>query len=225
MGLGRRWWFRGCADSTWELKPAVMRGLAADRERSMTTYFRARAGVRYSRTPAPDDFPSWLSLMQHYGLPTRLLDWSWSALVALFFAVEDPSYDVVDGCLWMLSPGDMNEAQGLEPLLYPLDAWRLRPLLEPAFKTRSVPDERAAAALTIEADPRMQVQQGAFSVHATPEPMDGLTGAADWLRRYTVPSDAKQRLRAHVRFLGITRAYLFPDLPSLAAEIREEHGL
>src|SRR5437773_608578 len=71
--------------------PLVPRVLRSDRfnERFLAHTFRLRAGSRYSSCPPLDEYPRWLFLMQHYGLPTRLLDWTASPLVALFFAVED----------------------------------------------------------------------------------------------------------------------------------------
>jgi hypothetical protein len=39
-------------------------------------------------TPDQDDWLEWIALMQHYGAPTRFLDWTYSLYVAVFFAVE-----------------------------------------------------------------------------------------------------------------------------------------
>jgi FRG domain len=58
-------------------------------EQSAILEFRSKARTRHSSCPQEDDLPAWLFLMQHYRLPTRLLDWSESPLVAAYFAVTD----------------------------------------------------------------------------------------------------------------------------------------
>ena len=113
-------WYRGHADKEWELIPKVQRSFVGSeedlfrKERYYTNDFQARASVFKSPALPIDEYANWLTLMQHYGLPTRLLDWSRSPLVALYFAVSDESQCDKDGCIWMLTPGKLNESQHLE---------------------------------------------------------------------------------------------------------------
>ena len=124
-----------------------------------------------------------------------------------------------DACIWALAPSELNLSQGFERLLYPLSANSLRDLLEPAKKGVDRTD-KIVAAMAVETDPRVQMQQGAFTVHASVVPLNLLESADNWLRRFVVPADRVLNLRRELLMLGYRADYVFPDLDSLAQELR-----
>jgi hypothetical protein len=93
-----KWCFRGDCCNPGALKTSLERA-AVDRwgrewselpeiEEGLLRRFQREAHLYLSSEPAEGDRIGWLSLMRHHGAPTRLLDWSFSFFVAVFFAVE-----------------------------------------------------------------------------------------------------------------------------------------
>jgi hypothetical protein len=87
--------FRGHANSNWSLQPSLER-ILGDRWEDAKTFedyalegFRAKFHLYDHENIAPDSKLAWLAVMQHYGVPTRLLDFTESPYVALYFALED----------------------------------------------------------------------------------------------------------------------------------------
>lgn len=220
-----RWWFRGHENAiAYKLIPKVRRGYASEDERYLFYYFYPRASLRHFKCPADDDLAGWLALMQHYGLPTRLLDWTWSPLVAAFFATQDAASDnSQDACIWAIEPALLNESQGLERIFPPLNAWMLRKFLAPARLDKAKETGKIAAAMPIESDLRMLVQQGAFTVHSSRLELNKLKGAERWLRQIMIPKEYKSKIARELKILGFRLADLFPDLANLAKEAMEQY--
>jgi FRG domain len=112
--------FRGQARAEWPLVPSFLRHAEANQltvenslrlERALIAEFRT--GAHLYLPPAvlpqdPRDIVTMLVCMQHYGAPTRLLDWTESLYVATYFAVEkEPDHD---GAVWVIHPRSLREA-------------------------------------------------------------------------------------------------------------------
>lgn len=214
-------WFRGHSDSTWALTPSLYRApYKLDYEQTLMTRFKQNALPLLSYRP--ETSWEWLFLMRHHGCPTRLLDWTESPLVALFFACEkNNDHESKDAHLWCLLPTVLNEQWGLTGA-HPGDipAFGVGPYLEDfspekILLTPGLKRQPAAAIAPREAG-RMLVQQSVFTVHHVKT--DSLESYADLahLWRLVIPAAAKPRIRKELATLGISQLSIFPDLDSVA---------
>ena len=95
----RGWLFRGHRNHSWKLETSlerISRRCKVDQieyEKNIFYEFRRHAHAYIPRVPKEDDTLEWLALMQHYGAPTRLLDFTYSFWIALFFAFEEADRD------------------------------------------------------------------------------------------------------------------------------------
>ena len=161
-------WFRGQTVAAWNLEPSLTRHGGIQAEMTLVKRFKQNALPLISDRPEGEW--EWLFLMQHQGLPTRLLDWTESALVGLYFAVSGSSaeHDDEPGTLWALLPISLNqqskwqtefdadipgfgEDEDLDQYL-PSKVEKQRITLPPI------------AAIALRNTPRMQMQQGVFTV-------------------------------------------------------------
>lgn len=137
-----------------------------------------------------------LSLAQHHGVPTRLLDWTTNPLVATYFAVEkSATYDAAIWAVWGLqcedrlpvSPFDITQPMQVTPVVV---------------------------------SPRVQVQSSIFTVHLDRRDFREHLATDDSVLKIIIPAGLRDRLRQQLEFLGITRASLFPDLDGLGTWLR-----
>jgi hypothetical protein len=216
--FGYETWWRGHTNSEWRLQPGLYRtARGSSYEHNAIGRFRRAAHTRYPRCPPDSDAAAWLFLAQHYRLPTRLLDWTESPLVALFFATL-ADFET-DGALWALNPFALNHAQiGESVVMNPRDP-RPAAQFKSAFSGVKPESTDTLAVLPEELDLRISAQLATFTLHGSPDPLEENPSVNGALIKFTVPAATKAELHTGLFRLGIRRANLFPDLDNLAADI------
>lgn len=214
-------WWRGHAKSDWDLKPSAFRlKLDESYEQNVIFRFRQKAQVRHTNLPSSDDYYGWLFLMQHYRLPTRLLDWTESPLNAAFFALGDKSNENEDGCLYALNPHTLNLKElRVQGIILPNNESSL-PFIKKAFDSNAMYINKVLAIEPYEVDVRMMVQLSTFTIHGAGKSIFDCTEVDEFLIKFLIPASSKKRIREELKYLGIRESNLFPDLEHLAQEIK-----
>src|SRR6266404_8962436 len=140
-------WYRGLHKSHWPLIPKLYRphgkisDLLAAEDEIREEFVRRAPGLTAYK---PANVWEWYYLMQHYGAPTRLLDWTENPQIGLYFAVKD-STGMHDAAVWTLDPWWLNgivlgEDEGVlppgSPGLAAADARRYQPWLPDRFDAK-----------------------------------------------------------------------------------------
>jgi FRG domain len=202
----RYWYFRGQANAEHHLIPKAGRRpfhTAPDEK-----LFRAwkRHAVSFLDI-APRRMTDWdlLAIAQHYGLATRLLDWTFNPLTAAYFAVSDTAAEDKDGVVHAhfseKEPIDMEE----------IASDKKREGSSP-FKQKGIRRVRPSAVT-----PRIARQGGIFTLHENPQVrMEGLIGKGERLERIVIPAAVKKDFAVFLSHMGVNRLSLFPDLDGLS---------
>jgi len=231
-------WFRGVGKSTYTLVPSLYRYPTSkatsellDIEVKMMTRFKERA-VPYLNSSNLSDW-EYLFLMQHHGVPTRLLDWTENPFIALYFSlVSAISSNSVDGnaAVWILSPTIWNE-KVFEHTSYkggPLSVTDKRITRYDPSEMDNIP-EMPAAIFGIHNNPRIIAQRGVFTIFGSSiEPMENLFVKKDFpangLIKIEIPSDKIHQLLERLFSTGYTESMIYPGLDGLALENKRIYG-
>jgi hypothetical protein len=234
-------WFRGCSKADYKLLPSLYRHRTktsvddlASLEKDLVTRFRQRS-IPFRAGTLTDEW-DYLFFMQHYRVPTRLLDWTENPFVATYFAIVDAQFKVTrrgkltfnkPAAVWVLNPVAWNR-HALSHVSFDGgvltpddDALKGYKPIHPFTGMNNYP----VAIYGAHNSPRIVAQRGVFTIFGqNTEAMEKAYTARgfpkDCLVKIVFDTNVLERLRRSVFNHGMTESVVFPDLDGLAREIR-----
>ena len=217
--------YRGMSRSCNDLRTSLMR-LGLDGERQEAHLLRNFRKYATRDAVGPDSIWNWLAVAQHHCLPTRLLDWSFSPLVAAHFATEELEAFDEDGIIWRV---DYIQAHQLLPkkLRAALDEenadlFTAEMLTKSATSLSEFDDlEKKPFVVFFEPpslDDRIVNQFAIFSLMSGPSARldEWLRSHPELCQRVIIPAPVKWEVRDKLDQANITERVLFPGLDGLS---------
>ena len=205
--------FRGVQNSSYELLSRVGRSIIENkkkRENSVTDYIVGykteissldrfkRHAAPYIQNP-PENNWEWLAIAQHYGLPTRLMDWTRNPLVAAYFSCKD-NRNANDAAIFVLDEYDIDSVNSEDQ---PFEITMVK-----VFTQRHTTQRIAA-------------QSALFTVHPDPHiPFDH-----DGLHKWIINTECIFDIEIMAETYGIDDASMFPGLDGIAKSTAKTFGL
>lgn len=259
-------WFRGQSNAGYQLTPGALRDLkpltdgygrpvnkgqivtasggtltGIDPERMLAAF--KRQARPFLEAPPTNDF-EWMFVAQHHGLPTRLLDWSTNALIALFFAISSARISEGDGrefcksfltedhlsdngsAVFVIDPEAFNKEASDIPhsidVSNEYDAWSH--YLDPV--AAGLKAYAPICVLAPHIASRIRAQSGTFTLHGyNVWPIDYYEVLQPLITKIFIPNTATLSIRQSLKTVGITNSFVFPSLDATAKDILDEEIL
>ncbi|MBC7686057.1 MAG: FRG domain-containing protein [Bdellovibrionales bacterium] len=247
----RTLWYRGIGNIEHKLIPSLFRHKSANTKAEFATLeadlnetFRMRSFPYTESFRWLDGEWDQLFFMQHYRLPTRLLDWSGSPLVALHFALTSASIDASglaesDAAVWVLDPNAWNSAvyagtRFKGEVLSPKDSRLARYTPKEVYDSST--NYSPVAMRGAHNSARIVAQQGFFTIFGPEKSaMEKIfleqkndAGAqmfpSNCLTKLIIPRANIENMKKEMFALGISEATIYPDLEGLAIELKRICG-
>ncbi|WP_088186628.1 FRG domain-containing protein [Desulfosporosinus sp. FKA] len=172
----------------------------------------------------------WLFMMQHYGVPTRIMDWSRDALTGLFFALDGRSSNDgrPDAAVWILNPVRLNEAFSFHSFVKPgyipnVDEEIVDLYFGPNAKI--LESKKPAAVIGPLNNPHIVAQKGVFTVFPHDReviPLNLFADASNYLVEICVAANRVSEILTELEHYGVTRFTLYPDITQVKDQINLE---
>ena len=238
-------WYRGCGNSNYELLPSLYRHPSKKNinelvklENELMTRFRQRS-IPMQPRPFTDDWDI-LFFMQHYNIPTRLLDWSENPLIGLYFSVMSAEFSLTN-------KGKKNFTTSSSVWILNQILWNRHALIHQSYDGNVLVhgdheliaytpcvdtvgmSESPVALFGAYNSPRIVAQRGVFTIFGHDiSPMEQMyekkTFPVDCLQKVVLSKQCLPRLQKAILDHGLTESYIFPDLDGLAQETKRFFG-
>lgn len=225
--------FRGLSDSNYDLKTSLIR-LGGPYDRLEGALLRNFKKYAHRDTSPGDSIWNWLAVAQHHGLPTRLLDWTNSAYVAMHFATISLEKITTDGVIWCI---DVRKAQRWMPtrvreVLREQSANFFQvEMLSRVASTLGEFDNLSPDPFVIFFDPpaldeRITNQFALFSMMSRPTAVldQWLADKPELYHRIIIPAALKWEVRDKLDLINITERVLFPGLDGLCGWLKRYYS-
>lgn len=237
-------WFRGSGKAVYKLTPSLYRhgtiktiDAIARLERNTMIWFRQRS-IPFTSKSLSDDWDA-LFYMQHYRAPTRLLDWSESPFVALYFALMSAAFTTTktglnfkdDAAIWVLEPISWNQHalnhQSYDGGILVTKDTELKGY-QPAESFAKM-NNHAVAMFGAHNSPRIVAQRGVFTIFgqnvaSMDDAFDTAGFPAKCLTKIIIDKTLIHDMRKSLLSYGITESAIYPDLEGLSLEMRRSFG-
>lgn len=216
-------WFRGQSDSSYNLIPSLLRysnGLS--KETRLFKEFRKNAYRLIERKNS-----DWEVLfdMQHYGAPTRLLDWTDTLGIALFFATYYNIKNNIpeDAALYLLLPNILNKKSSLNDIPFlPHDLsfnykeiyWNKNPYV-PVYPIAIEPDY---------ANDRIKAQTGKFTIHGDDTTAIEILNPTA-VKKIVIPKSIISEILEYLKLFNITSNAIYPDMQGMVEYVKDLSNL
>lgn len=231
----RNWIYRGQSDCSWGLESSYYRycdfvGIVLlknsevnknNAEERLISKFKNYASLYLNNLPSENDDIEWLTLMQHHGTPTRLLDWSYSPYVAAYFASDTKSQIKSDFALFCINITKLDKETCASQRIKNLDLAK-KSILKYRKKSKS---------FVFAYEPkfkhsRVVAQQGVFTVPSSNyksfEVILGEYDVGKICKKIIIPGESRKEWLQKLHSMNINHATLFPGLDGFCSSIRYE---